>query len=73
VTVLPLGYRGRSLHAVAPHTDARQCGLNKNQRRAIHARLTLTRTQLPAMVGGILWTLSLVGNRLFGLVIGVQI
>ena len=39
-TVLPLGYRGRSLHLVAPHTDARERDLNKNQRRVIHALLT---------------------------------
>ncbi len=40
-TVLQLGYRGRSLHLVAPHTDARELTSNKNQRRLIYALLTL--------------------------------
>jgi hypothetical protein len=57
-TVLSLGYRGRSLHLGAPHTDARERDLNKNQRRIIYGvlilldpSLTLTRTQYRAIVG----------------------
>ena len=56
-TVLPLGYRGRSLHLVAPHTDARGRDSNMNLRRVIDAlltpldpSLTLTRAQHPAIV-----------------------
>ena len=38
--MLPLGYRWRSLHLVALHTDARERDLNKNQRRVTRGRRT---------------------------------